>query len=79
MSFDIFLQRFQNNEATESLCSGVQAIINSQIHQGPNEFDCYTITLSDGTCIEMYAQGLDGSKPFDNCMFVLHGWSPEAS
>ena len=78
MSFDIFLQRFHNGISVAPDQAAIQAVISSRSHQGPDEFGCYIFNFDDGTEVELYVGGLDGTEAYDFPMFALRSFGIDA-
>ncbi len=75
MSFDVFAQAFRDGTAGTADAAAARAILSKIPHRHDPQFNSYDVELADGSHLEMYADGLDGQKPFTGAMFALRGIS----
>lgn len=71
MSFDVFAQAFHNGNAGNANAAAARAVLSALPHTHDPQSHFYDIELPDGSHLEMYAQGLDGKKPFKGAMFSI--------
>ncbi len=77
MSFDIFLQKFENGAPAEVSRSGILALLKSKQYTGPDSFGVYDIQFPDGVSVEFSAQGLESSGAFEGCAFHIRVFSEQ--
>ena len=75
MSFDIFLQRFDECATPRVDRQKVRAVLEATRFKGPDDFGFYLVEFPDGTHVEFSAEGLDGSAEFNSCAFHIRGLS----
>jgi hypothetical protein len=75
MSFDVFLQRFDEGASSKVDLQKVRAVLDAIQFKGPDEFGFYRVQFPDGNAVEFSAEGLDGSAEFNSCAFHIRGLS----
>jgi hypothetical protein len=75
MSFDIFAQVFRDGNAATADAAAARAVLSRVPHQHDPQFDAYVVEFADGSDVEIFAGGLDGTKEFRGAMFALRGIS----
>jgi hypothetical protein len=75
MSFDVFLQKFENGKPAEVRRQPVLEVLRSTDYRGPGEYGTYVVHLRDGTVVELSASGLESQKTFQGCAFWIRGFS----
>jgi hypothetical protein len=71
MSFDVFAQAFRDGSGGAGDVAAARAVISTVCYKHNSEFRSYNVEFPDGSELEMYADPLDGSKPFAGAMFAL--------
>lgn len=73
MSFDLFLVAFRGGAAGTADAVAARRVLDGFRYRPEPERDgYYDVSFSDGSHVELYADGLSGGeKPFDGGMFVL--------
>lgn len=74
MSFDVFLQRFENGEVADVQREPVLDVVRKHTFRGPNEFGFYIIEFPDGVEVEFCAEGLELEERFTGCAFFIRGF-----
>ncbi len=76
MSFDIHVMAFKNGQPCDANRSAARAFVESIDYQLDPQFNAYSLTLSDGVTVEMYATGLHTeTESFRGAMIALRGLS----
>jgi hypothetical protein len=75
MSFDVFAQAFRDGAAATANATAARAVIANERHKHDPQSNSYDLEFADGSHLAMYADGLDGKKPFDSAMFAIRGIS----
>ncbi len=79
MSFDVFLQRFENGDASDTAREPVLAVLHNSRYTGPDEFGFYIVSFPDDTEVEFSASELESDEPFGGCAFHLRGLSEDVT
>ena len=74
MSFDVFLQRFENGDVAEAQREPVLAVLRKTSFRGPDEFGFYIIAFPDRVEVEFSAKGLELKDRFTGCAFFIRGF-----
>ena len=74
MSFDVFLQRFENGQLASVNRKRVRDVVRTASCRGPDDFGFYLIAFPDGAEVELAAKDLEGDKPFVGCAFFIRGF-----
>jgi hypothetical protein len=75
MSFDVFLTAFRNGAAVPADAEAARGVLARYDCRQQPGFNAYGVTFPDGSHVELFATGLDGTgeKPFSGGMFALRG------
>lgn len=77
MSFDIFLQRFENGESAKINREPVRRVLYSRNVTPPDKCGFYAVRFADGVEVEFSAKGLVREGDFDSCAFHFRGMSSQ--
>ncbi len=80
MSFDVFMQKFENGDS--ALCtpqehSSIHDTLKTYGYDGPDEYGFYIVHFSNGASVEFSAAGLDAPSGFGNCALHMRGFHEE--
>jgi hypothetical protein len=75
VSFDIFLQRFENGTSVAVPREPVREVLRQTSCNEPDESGFYAVTFPDGVEAEFSAKGLESNEPFTGCAFHIRGFS----
>ena len=73
MSFDVFLQRFEDRKPAEVDRRLVLDVLRTTAFRGPDAFGFYVVAFPDGVDVEFSARGLESDDPFSGCAFHVRG------
>jgi hypothetical protein len=77
MSFDVFLQRFENGQPARADHDAVRAVLATRNFTDLSGDGYYNVRFQDGNDVEFSAGGLRGEADFSSCTFFIHGMSSE--
>jgi hypothetical protein len=71
VSLDLFLKRFAAGPAAEAERAAVHAVLQRYRTDGPDDIGTYFVTLPHGVAVELLAQELRSTLPFESCAFRI--------
>jgi len=74
LSFDVFLQRFDDGESLEVDRRPVLEVLTAAKYRGPDQFGFYVVVFPDGVDVEFSAEGLESDERFTHCAFHIRGF-----
>lgn len=75
MSFDLFLQRFQEGESAPADRDAVKRVLRHRSQSNADTYGFYAIEFEDGSSVEFSAKGLQSDGEFSGCAFHLRSFS----
>jgi hypothetical protein len=76
MSFDLFLQRFQEGETAPTNRDAVLEVLRRYSGAKSDKYGFYVVEFEDSSCVEFSAKGLESEAEFSGCAFHLSSFSP---
>lgn len=75
MSFDLFLNRFQEGETAPADRDAVLGVLRRYSDANADKYGFHLVELDDGSSVEFSAKGLHSDEEFSGCAFHLRSFS----